>query len=411
MPSDQPKRVVVVSELFHPETNATAKYLSRIAQGLAQDFDVTVICGQPRYDIREKAPRRESWQGIEIHRCAGTRFDKNKIAGRALNALTITLSMAWKGLAVIRRGDAVVAVTNPPTMPTLFLRIARWKHAKFALLVHDLYPEALIASGMTAPDSGLSRRMMRASQKLMQGSNLIIAIGRCMKRRCEGRLLQGHDKVVLIPNFADREDWSPARQSNPIRLSLGLEHKFVVQMAGNIGRTHGLEAMLDAAEATKDEGTHFMVVGQGARRAWLRDEVARRQLDNVSLHDFFPESELNESIQACDVQLISFKPGMGGVSVPSRMYNVMAAGIPLIACAESDSELALVIQEERIGWVVPAGDGVALAEAVRSAKQNRKLLGEMSGRAQGAIQKKYTEDKSLEEWRRVIHALLTNRDG
>ncbi len=399
-----PRKVVMVSELFHPETNATAKYLSRIACGLASDFPVHAICGQPRYDIREKAPRREAWDKVQITRCAGTRFDKNNLAGRAINAVSITISMAWAGLRLIRRGDVVVAVTNPPTMPPLFQKIARWKKARFVLLVHDLYPEAIIAAGLTSPDSKLAAKLRRASERLMRNADRIVAIGRCMRQRCLSRLEGTEDKVAVIPNFANAA-LDSGQTPNPIRLKLGLQDRFVVQMAGNIGRTHGLEAILEAAEKLIESDVHFMIVGQGAKRGWLEQQIQNRKLRNVTLHDFFPADQLNDSISACDVQVISFLPGMSGVSVPSRMYNILAAGIPLIACSEDDSELSLVIRENRVGWVVPPGDGDALARAIQNAK--REFDPEMSVRAQRVVSEKYCEERVLLQWRDLLHDLLT----
>jgi glycosyltransferase involved in cell wall biosynthesis len=401
-------RIFVVSELYYPETASTAKFLTSFAEGLAEEFEVVVICGQPNYDVRGTAPKEEDHNGTHIIRCRGTRFNKNKLAGRVLNALTITWSMALTGRKIIRPGDAILAVTNPPTMPPQFLRLAKSRGAKFVLLVHDVYPEAMIASGLTAPDSKLAQQSRAKSEILMRGADAIVAIGRCMKELVLNRLENDdREKVVVIPNYAETEDLKPeAEGENSVIRELGLQGKFVVQLAGNIGRTHGVEAMLDAAEALKDENVHFLIVGSGARRPWLEQQVAQRSLANVTIHDFFPRERLGDALRAGDVQLISFVPGMYGVSVPSRMYNVLAAGVPLIASADPGTELCLLIEEENLGWSTPAGDGKALAAAIREAKSNPETLKEMGSRARAVAERDYSEAAVREQWKSLFRRLF-----
>lgn len=401
-------RIIVVSELYYPETTSTAKFLTSFAEGLAEEFEVVVICGQPNYEAKGTiAPPTEERRGTRIIRCSGTRFNKNNLIGRVINAVTITRSMAAAGRKEIRAGDAVFAVTNPPVMPPKFLKLARAAGAKFVLLVHDVYPEALIASGFTTAGSKLAAQTRAKSEALMRGADAIIAIGRCMKELVLTRLTSNQDKVVVIPNYAETEFLKPDTGGpNPIIQELDLQNKFVVQFAGNIGRTHGVEAMLDAAEALKDENVHFLVVGSGARRSWLEQEVARRRLTNVTVHDYFPRERLSDALTAGDVQLISFVPGMFGVSVPSRMYNVLAAGVPLIASADPGTELCLLIDEENLGWSTPAGDGPALARAIREAKSDSDRLRDMGARARLVAERDYSEEAVREQFRSLFRKLF-----
>jgi glycosyltransferase involved in cell wall biosynthesis len=80
---------------------------------------------------------------------------------------------------------------------------------------------------------------------------------------------------------------------------------------------------------------------------------------------------------------------MAGISVPSRMYNVMAAGKPILAVTDEDSELAMVIREAQIGWVIPPGDSTALVDAINEAKSNPQNLRDMSFRARRTAEEKY----------------------
>src|SRR4030095_5798188 len=94
------QRLWVVTELYYPEETSTGYYLTRIAEGLANDFDVKVICGQPTYSARGPVAReQEVHKGVEIFRAAGTTLDKNVIPFRLLNMITLGMSVFFKGLS------------------------------------------------------------------------------------------------------------------------------------------------------------------------------------------------------------------------------------------------------------------------------------------------------------------------
>lgn len=171
-----------------------------------------------------------------------------------------------------------------------------------------------------------------------------------------------------------------------------------------MGRSHDLETVLRSArELERDGGIHFLFVGEGAKKDWLRRESAR--LSNVTVIDPLPRAERDTVLAACDLSLIPFVPGMSGVSVPSRMYNVMASGRPLLALCDRGSEIGMVIREERIGWVVDCGDTAGLAEAIRFSAGAPVLLAELGVRARSAAERKYSEDRVLDRWEAAMREL------
>ena len=145
-------RLWVVTELYYPEETLTGYYLTRIAEGLASDRDVKVLCGQPTYSARGVvAPKHEIHKGVEIFRVSGTTLDKNVILFRLINMITLGLSVFVNALRNFRSGDRVLVVTNPPSMPFVVAVAALAKGASYVLLIHDNYPEILIAAGKSKP--------------------------------------------------------------------------------------------------------------------------------------------------------------------------------------------------------------------------------------------------------------------
>lgn len=402
-------RVWVVSELYHPEQTSTGYAMTGLAEGLAEYREVRVLCSQPTYSARGTlAPASEQRHGVFIERCVGTRFDKDRIALRIVNLLTISCSIAWALWRRVRKGDLVIVVTNPPTLPFVVHAAAKLRGARVVLRIEDVYPDALVAAGALDARSLTVRLIRAATRSLYRHMERVIVLGRDMANLAGGNLGGRADRIVVIPNWGAVDTVRPlARDANPLLESLGIADRFVVQYMGNMGRTHGVDTVAAAAERLRGEaGLHFLFIGWGARKAPLERMVAERALDRVTVLGPCSRAEVPIYANACDVAVIAFKPGMAGVSVPSRMYDVMAAGKPIVAVADAESELARVVHEERIGWVVPPEDVEALIGAFRAARAvERTTLDEMGRRARAAVERKYTREIVVAKYRTLLDQL------
>jgi glycosyltransferase involved in cell wall biosynthesis len=404
-------RVWVFSELYYPEQTSTGYFLTRIAEGLVGDFEVHAVCSQPTYSSRGVvAPYREQRNGVEIERCRSTRLDKDVLLFRLLNLATFAVAVLTKALRNLRRNDLALVVTNPPTLPYIVRMAAAVRGARVLLVVHDVFPEALVAAGMVRRDSLVVRIWSGLSRRLYRSMDRIVVLGRDMQTLVGQRLSASDRRLRIIPNWGDTEGVKPSvTDGDRVRARLGLERRFIVQFMGNMGRTHGMEALVEAAAELQDEpDVHFMLMGWGARRGWLESEVSRRDLKNVTVLPGCSQDELSAHFNACDLAVIPFVPGMAGISVPSRMYNVMAAGKPILAVADAESELALVIEEENIGWVVPANRPEDLAKAIRNALFSRGDLKAMGMRARCAAEQKYSIGVVAERYRELCAELQTS---
>jgi colanic acid biosynthesis glycosyl transferase WcaI len=391
-------RVWVVSELYYPEDTSTGYFLTKIAEGLACHFPLNVLCGRPTYAARGiRTSSREQRHGVNIRRCRGTTLNKDVLLFRMLNLLTVGFSIFSQALFSIRRTDLVLVVTNPPLLPYLLALACRLKRARLLLLIHDVYPEVLVATGLVRPGSVLTRMMGTITRCLYRHVQRIIVLGRDMESLIHYKLGNARTPTVIIPNWADGELVLPAsRRENEMLRDLGLTDKFVVQYSGNLGRTHGLEDLLAAAKKIQVvPDVHFLFIGTGAKKKWLEDRTKELQLTNVTLLPPRPRENLSTSLNACDVAIVSFITGMAGVSVPSRMYNIMAAGKPIIAVVEEMAELSLVVDEERIGWVVAPGHVDQIVKSILTARSNQALLAEMGQRARNASVSKYSFNQVL----------------
>lgn len=398
-------RLWVVSEPYYPEETSTGYYLTRTAEGLADDFDVKVLCGQPNYSARGViAPKREIHKGVEIFRAAGTTLDKNVILFRLINMMTHGASVLLKALANFRRGDRVLVVTTPPSLPFVIALASLVRGASYTLLIHDNYPEILVATRKTKPGSAVVKATAFANRWLYKYAAKIIVVGRDMKELL-GRKTAGLDvPLATIPNWAELESVSPApRAENELLRELGLIDKFVFLYAGNMGHPNDLESIVESAARLEDEpDVHFVFLGAGAKRRWLEKNVNDRGLTNVTILDPRPRSEQKVFLNACDVAIVSLVNDMVGVSMPSRTYNILAAGKPILAMVEEGSEVARVVEEEAVGWVVPPNDPGRLTEAIRDILRRRDELPRMGRSAREAALSKYSLGTAIEAYRREL---------
>ena len=134
------------------------------------------------------------------------------------------------------------------------------------------------------------------------------------------------------------------------------------------------------AIAGQNRSGGFLLTGSGAKKDWLIRTVSEKNLTNVTIADRRPRGDLPELLTAGDVALITFVPGMAGVSVPSRLYNILAAGMPIIALADRHSEVALVINEEDVGLVIPPENVRAFHEAILGMVLHPKIRRDMGER-------------------------------
>ncbi len=405
------KNLWVVTELYYPEETSTGYYLTKIAEGLAEDFNVKVICGQPNYFAKgTKAPSREIHKNVEIFRAYGTTLNKNVIFFRLINMLSLSVSIFFNSLLKFKKGDRILVVTNPPSLPFTEALAARIKQGKYTLLIHDNYPEILIAADKAKPNSRFVRFLNYCNRRLYQNAEKIIVVGRDMKELVSGKLSSGKEsektKISVIPNWAELEQIEPTERSeNPLLKELNLADKFVFLYAGNMGYPNDLESFVWCAEQLlADNKFHFIFLGAGVKKKWLEKTVSEKNLKNITILPPKPRSEQIVFLNACDVALVSLIKNMWGVSMPSRTYNILAAGKPILAITEKNSEVEQVISEEKVGWSVLPNSPEMLLETIFEIYERREDLPLMGKRARRAAVEKYSLADAVKNYKAEFDA-------
>ena len=198
----------------------------------------------------------------------------------------------------------------------------------------------------------------------------------------------------------------PVRPDNPFRKNLA--GRFVVGLSGNLGFTHDPEIVFEAARLLKDEpDIHFLLSGWGIGFERLKQLQAAANLPNVSFVARVEDAELEAFLAAANLWIIPYRKDVAGVSVPSRFYNLLAVGRPVVLVSEPEAEAALTVVENGLGWVVTPGRADQLAEAIRAA--SRSDDGAMAERAVKAASK-FDRATAMNAYAALVDELLRNPD-
>jgi colanic acid biosynthesis glycosyl transferase WcaI len=250
--------------------------------------------------------------------------------------------------------------------------------------------------------SSLPARLLRlANARMYRALSAIVTIGRDVAPLLLAYKGVASEKIRFIPNWTLLPaGYRDIPSDNWYRR--GRQDQLVVGLSGNLGFTHGPRTVFEAARLLKaNSDIHFLLSGWGIGWSELNALQAAERLDNVSLLPPVPQADLAELLSSADVWIIPYRRNIRGVSIPSRLYNLLAVGRAIIVAADPQSEAALVVEEEKIGWVVPAEDPRQLADAICEAAADRAGT-QQKGRRAAAAADKYDRSTALARYRQVI---------
>jgi len=398
--------IIFVNRFFHPDLSATSQLLSDLAFDLATDHRVVVIASRLRYDDpTARLPTLERIRGVEARRLATTRFGRTGRHGRSMDLLSFHAAALLALIHIARRGDVIVAKTDPPLLSVVAGLAARLKGARLVNWLQDIYPEVAAALGVRGLGGVGGRALEALRNASLKGARGNVVLGERMANHLRSAGVAA-DRIGLIPNWTDETAITPiGAEHNPLRRAWGLEGRFVVAYSGNLGRAHEYETMLGAAILLADEpAVRFLVIGDGHHAQALRAAAQASGLANIDFRPYQPSELLSQSLGAGDVHWISLRPELEGLIVPSKVYGILAAGRPIIAVSAADGEIARLIAECGCGLQVDPGDSSGLARAVRRLAADPELTSQLGAAARLAITGPFSRAAALAKWRAVLTA-------
>jgi colanic acid biosynthesis glycosyl transferase WcaI len=408
--------LIFLNRFFHPDHSATSQMLSDLAFALAgRGYQVSVITGRQAYDAPSvRLPKWESIAGVDVHRVPTSRFGRYSVPGRLVDYLTFFVSAAWTLWHLARRGNIIVAKTDPPMLSVIAAPIARLRGARYVNWLQDLFPEVAEELGV---GGALARAVYRPLRWLrdrsLRNAEVNVVVGERMARALVGRGINS-SRIRTIPNWADGDLIRPVdRSTNALRRQWRLGEAFTVGYAGNLGRAHEIETMLAAIAGTQTEqaatertvssqAIRWVFIGGGAQFGALQAAVVRRRLGNVVFQGYQPRERLAESLSVSDVHLISLRPELEGFIVPSKFYGITAAGRPTIFIGDPDGEIPRLLKKYECGFAVAQGDAAGLVQVVMKLAGDPSLLHKMGENARRAFDNEFNKSSAVARWDKLL---------
>ena len=407
------KKLLIYAHYYVPDIASTGQILRELAEDMLDTFDITVICVVPSYlgiiEDKYKTQRfyKENINGIKAIRIRVPEFTKASKKSRVKNIVSYFLG-ALCATFQVGKMDYVLSISQPPILGGLLGVWGKWvKHAKYIYNIQDFNPEQVIDVGYTK-NKLITDAMMWLDKLSCRQSDLIITVGRDLVETVQNRF-QGEKvpKTVMINNWIDENEIYPLAENHPkvleFRKQYGLDGKFVIMYSGNIGLYYDLENLIRVIERfepnakTKDgREVVFAFVGAGSVLSTLKNYVKKHDMHNVVFIPYQDKSALIYSLNAGDVYWCVNAKGIKGVSCPSKVYGIMAAGKPILGVLESGSEVCCLIEDTQCGLCCEPRDYDQVEENIRwfIAHAGSEEMNQMGSRGREYLEKKLTRNVS-----------------
>jgi glycosyltransferase involved in cell wall biosynthesis len=359
-------KVLIVSQYFWPENFRINDVVRSLTE---KGISVDVLSGKPNYPIGLKFQgyngwgcQQEKWMGASVYRVPLIARGVGTALKLALNYLSFVISGVLFGSMLLRKQHYDIIFVYAPSpilqaIPALFLG---WlKRCGVIIWVQDLWPESLSATGYVQNSRilGLVEQVVRfiyrhADLLLVQSEAFVAKVG----------ALAPGKRIVYYPNSVDATFTTPPDVVLPE--IPGLNDGFPIIFAGNVGAGQAVEVILDAATLLREySDIRFVILGQGSRWDWMRQEVKRRNLTNLHLAGEYPIENMPGMMQKAAALLVTLADQpIFAATVPSKVQAYMAAGRPILACLNGEG--ANLVRKAGAGLVCQAGDAQGLANSV-----------------------------------------------
>nr|WP_308758054.1 glycosyltransferase family 4 protein [uncultured Bacteroides sp.] len=297
--------------------------------------DVTLITGRVEEYERKLSPNVKTYKIIS--------YNKSSIFKRVLT-WTIGFVQIFFILLFKFSNVLIVYVTNPPI--TYFASLLL--NNQYIIIVYDIYPDALRNMKISS-NTLIYKFWAKINVRLYKNAIRIFTLSGGMKELLKQYV--DESLVRVIPNWSSTNSLAPIlKKDNPFIQEHGLQGKFVIMYSGNIGYTHNVEIILELARKFKEtKEIYFMIIGNGGKKSQLMDLANQYNLSNCTFLDWQPANKMKYSLCVADLSVVTLTDDTAFVSVPSKTYNILSVGSPLLCIAPKKSEIGLLVEKEHCG--------------------------------------------------------------
>lgn len=405
-PTSRALKLLFINQYYWPDSAATAQMLTDLCQHLARHgHEVHVVASRGQYDAGSSkglTPAYERHESVHIHRVRATGFGKRGFIAQATDFLSFHLLCVPHALKA-RNYDAIITLTTPPLVGLLGVMGRLLGKAKHVNWVMDLHPDVEFELGVFSRKKLVPRLLDAVNKFELRRAHVCVALGDYMRQRLRDKNIPD-ERIEVLPVWGHdhvHEDIDAAH--NPLRAELGLQGKFVVMYSGNAGMIHTFDEVCAAALKLRDDPRIvFLFIGGGRRIQEIKQFQQQHNLANVRVMGYFPRERLNHSLTLADAHLITLRPGLAGVSIPCKLYGIMAARRPALFVGPDACETADAIRAADCGRVIPNGDADKLVATLQELAANPEIGQQLGANARRPFEQSYNAAVCCNKWRELL---------
>lgn len=408
------KRVLIHSLIFSPDGVSTAYLYNDIALRLQErGHEVVVLTTTPHFNIVpeqvEKQPMRwKVWGFCKVSKFNGMtvlHVPQKKFKSTVLRLLGFVywhIVSFFIGLT-IRHVDLILSPSPPLTVGWMNLGLAKLKGCKVVYNVQEIYPDIL-----KLKDGVILKFLSWMEKKVYNGSDAVTTIDQVFYDTIVPRF-KDQSKLHVIPNFVDTELYHEVEWSGKLDENLFPKNDSIKLLyAGNIGHAQSWEPLIELADKTRDLNVEYVVIGEGAKRGYVEDEIKKRGLNKLHLLPYQPRELMPAILSYSDASFIFMAPEMDGDGFPSKVYTIMACERPLLVLSGENTPIVNFLKDKGCAKLITENDfDKKVSEMVEWLRNvTKEELSQMGKRGLAEIQAKYTKEKVTDMYVDLVDNLL-----
>lgn len=411
------KKILIHTLIFSPDGVSTAYLYNDIALRLQQKgYEVVVLTTTPHFNIVPEQVKKQPMKWKVWGFCKVSNFNgmtvlhvpQKKFKSTVLRLLGFVywhIVSFFIGLA-IKHVDLILSPSPPLTIGWLNLGLAKLKGCKVAYNVQEIYPDILKLKG------GITLKFLRwMEHKVYNESDAVTTIDKVFHDTIVDRF-EDKSKLHIIPNFVDTDlykEVSSLELSSLLDSSLFPETDSIKLLyAGNIGHAQSWEPLVALAERTKDLNIEYIVIGEGAKRGYVEEEIKNKDLKKLHLLPYQPRELMPAILSYSDASFIFMAPEMDGDGFPSKVYTIMACQRPMLILSGENTPIVNFLKDKCCAKLITEKDFEKKIEEMVSWLLNvtKEELREMGKRGLAEIQAKYTKEKVTDMYVDLVDSLV-----
>lgn len=312
---------------------------------LSTKYDKCAIIAGTIVERETKLSEKYKWHKI-------TKYNKSTAFKRIYTWLAATIQMffivLWK-----YRNARIIAITNPPSAPLVPYLL----RANYDILVYDLYPDALVNFNYITKDGWANKVFTHFTKKMFKKANTLYTLTPELAKETS-KYAEGKE-IKIVPIWTNNEFFPQIdRNANLIFKKLGIaKDTFVICYSGNLGKTHPIEKLVDLAHAFKNEPNfYFLVIGGGHKYELIHKLIEEQKLTNIQLLPWQPIELLPHNMQVGNLNVVTLDEGAADLSIPSKTFNLLSVGKPILAICSKRSALANLLERSNCGRAFEANE-------------------------------------------------------